>query len=515
MAEPEWKIVLIDDEPDIREVMTLTLEDAGYRVYPAPNGEEGIATVKAVCPQMVITDIRMPVMDGIAVLEAVKKNSPEIEVIVCTAFGEMDMAIRALRLDASDFITKPINNEALHLALDRAKNRYVDRKQIRDYTAILEVEKAQTAEELKKIIEFQKNLLESSMDGILGLDEKERVVVFNRGMEQLLGYDRSKALHRMGFDQFFRPEGAARFKAALAGEKHGGTGRLFLFETALTTAAGSDVPVQVSASALSIREERAGLVCFFRDLREIRRLEREVEDQARILHQDKMISLGKLAASVVHEINNPLSGILNYLRLMLRMLSRGPVDGGAQAKFQRYLTLVEEETSRCATIVSSLLAFSRKSPPSFETISVETLLSKCAVLSGHKLALNHIQFKSDAAPDLPPIRGDANQLQQCLINLIFNAIDAMPDGGELIINARADAQNRQIVILVSDTGVGIPEADIPHLFEPFFTTKQQGYGVGLGLSTAYGILERHQGTIEVESRPGKGSTFTIRLPAQG
>ena len=170
----EWKVVFIDDEADIREVIDITLADAGYRVWSAEDGEAGIRLSRRVTPQIVITDVRMPRMDGIQVLETLKRTLPDTEVIVATAFGEMDLAIRALQLDASDFITKPLNDDALHMALARAKSRYQARKQIRDYTALLEAEKAQTAQELIKTIHHRNNLIESSMDGILGCDAQRR-----------------------------------------------------------------------------------------------------------------------------------------------------------------------------------------------------------------------------------------------------------------------------------------------------------------------------------------------------
>ena len=175
------------------------------------------------------------------------------------------------------------------------------------------------------------------------------------------------------------------------------------------------------------------MVCFFRDLREIHRLEREIADQARILHQDKMMSLGRLAASVVHEINNPLFGILNYLQLMSRILKRGPLDEDQTEKFQRYLDIVENETSRCSQIISSLLTFSRKSPPSFDQVQIDDLLKRCEILSQHKLELSNIDLAHAVEPGTPPVYGDFNQLQQCIFNLIFNAIDAMPDGEETLI----------------------------------------------------------------------------------
>ncbi len=238
-------------------------------------------------------------------------------------------------------------------------------------------------------------------------------------------------------------------------------------------------------------------------------------DQARILHQDKMMSLGKLAASVVHEINNPLSGILNYLRLMARILSQGALSVDRRKKFQEYLTLVETETARCSRIVSSLLSFSRRSPPSFGDVRVDDLLDRCLILSRHRLQLSDIHLDTRIPPDLPVVRGDFNQLQQCVINLIFNAVDAMGDGGQLTLSAIYDQCSGMVNIAFKDTGPGITPEDLPRIFEPFYTTKLDGYGVGLGLSTVYGIVQLHHGKVDVESHPGQGAVFTLRLPATG
>jgi len=508
----DWKILFIDDEEGIRKVMTVTLEDAGYEVVTAYDGENGLRLCEEISPHIVITDIRMPKMDGIQVLEAVKKLDPDIEVIVATAFGEMDLAIRALQLDASDFITKPINDEVLFLALKRAQERYTDRKQLKDYTSLLEMGWAQTSQELIKTFSFQENLIESSMDGIIGCNEDDKVVTYNKSMEQILGYLKKDVLNKMSLAQFFPPGEERRLKEELSGEGYGGENFLFLYETTLLRPSGRKIPVQVSASVLFEDDRKTGLVCFVRDLQEIRRLEREVADQARILHQDKMMSLGRLAASVVHEINNPLAGILNYARLMVRILGRGPLKEDQRKKFQQYLDLVESETGRCSQIVSNLLTFSRKSTISFEQVNVEDLLQRCILLCKHKLELSNIRLESHIEPKIPTVEGDANQLQQCIINLIFNAIDAMPEGGTLYLEGGYDSMINLVIIKVKDTGSGIQKEDIPHIFEPFFTTKEEGYGVGLGLSTVYGIIERNKGTIKVESPPGEGATFILQLP---
>jgi len=508
-----WAIVLIDDEEDIREVMSIALADAGYNVRAAADGEAGLRMCLEAPPQIVITDIRMPGMDGLQVLERLKRQFPDIEVIVATAFGEMQLAIRALQLDASDFIPKPIGSENLFLALNRARERYTARRRLKDYTGLLEQEKAETSQQLAKTVAFQRNLIESSMDGILGVDEQQVVVIYNRSMEQLTGFARETVLNQMTLPQFFDPAEAARFQSELRSERFGGKNKLFLFETLLKTRSGRGIPVQASAAALMDDGRETGLVGFFRDLQEIRRLERELADQARILHQDKMMSLGRLAASVVHEINNPLSGILNYIRLMARLLQQGDVAGERRGKFSRYLDIAETETARCSQIVSNLLSFSRRSPEAFAPVDVAELLRRCILLSGHKLELSRIRLESGIPPGLPPVQGDFNQLQQCVINLIFNAIDAMPQGGTLTLEAQPGDHAQTVSIRVKDTGPGIPPEHLPSLFEPFFTTKSEGHGLGLGLSTVYGIVERHHGRVAARNPDEGGALFEITLPA--
>jgi signal transduction histidine kinase len=175
--------------------------------------------------------------------------------------------------------------------------------------------------------------------------------------------------------------------------------------------------------------------------------------------------------------------------------------------------VVESETDRCSRIVSNLLAFSRKSKMDFAQVNVNEVLERSLMLSQHKMVLQNIQAKTDLDFKIPLIQGDFNQLQQCIINLLFNAIDAMPDGGTLVLASGFNPRTNVVEIKVSDTGCGISKENLPHIFEPFFTTKTEGKGLGLGLPTVFGIVDRHKGTIEVRSSDGQGATFTIRLPA--
>jgi two-component system, NtrC family, sensor kinase len=507
----EWLVLLIDDEADIREVTGLALQDAGYRVISAADGPAGLALCESRHPQLVITDIRMPAMDGLEVLERIKRHHPQTEVIVATAFAEMGLAVRALQLDASDFITKPINADALLIALERARERYQGRQKLREYTAFLEAGWAGASQALKSAYTYQKNLIENSLDGILGCDPDGRVVMVNRSLEMLLGQARDQLVGRKSIQDLFKPEEYRRFQVALEQDDSGGEGRLAIFETRFITTE-ADIPVQLSAVRLTSTDAPAGLVCFVRDLRELRRLEREMADHARLLHQDKMMALGRLAASVVHEINNPLAGVLNYLKLMAHLINEGPLQPATEEKFGRYLELVITETQRCSRIISNLLAFSRKSMLTHDPVDLGEILERSVMLSQHKLELAGIRLHTRWDGDLPLVRGDANQLQQCVVNLVFNAIDAMPEGGDLYLTAETLRAQGEVAIEVRDTGSGIAPADRCLIFEPFYTTKKVGAGVGLGLSTTLGIVEHHRGRLTIEDTGPQGTTFRIQLP---
>jgi PAS domain S-box-containing protein len=368
-------------------------------------------------------------------------------------------------------------------------------------------------QELLKRFEFEHNLIHSSIDAIVASDKDGIIIVFNQMAENLLGYSENEVVKAMSFNDLFTSVEVEELRKELLSEEHGGKNRLFLYETYVIDNTGNKIPIQLSATVMFDEGKELGMVGFFRDLRKIRQMEQQFNDQTRLLHEHKMISLGRLSASVVHELNNPLAGILNYIRLMLKVLKRGSLDQKNQEKFQRHLTLVESETHRCSKIVSNLLAFSRKSELELSEMNISELLKKCILLSQHKLMLQNVEIEVDLNPEIPMVMGDFNQTQQCVINLIFNAIDAMLDGGTLTIISSFDPNRGMVEIRIEDTGCGIADEDLPHIFDPFYSTKTEGKGLGLGLSMVYGIIDRHKGTITVDSEVGKGTVFTISLPA--
>jgi len=260
----DWKIVLIDDEEDIRQVVSIVLLDAGFEVATAPDGESGICICREISPQIVITDIRMPGMNGIKVLEILKKQNPDIEVIVLTAFGEMEQAARALELDASDYINKPVSDDVLFIALKRAQNRYLSRQQIQEFS--LQQENKKTGKMIQSD-SFSKNLIQGSIDGALACDENETIIALNKSMIQIIGYLENQVVHKMKLDRIFTPKEKNRLDHELLDEQSGWGNRISLYETSLVDKSGNFIPVQMSATLVADEGQGKGMICFFKDLR--------------------------------------------------------------------------------------------------------------------------------------------------------------------------------------------------------------------------------------------------------
>ncbi len=237
--------------------------------------------------------------------------------------------------------------------------------------------------------------------------------------------------------------------------------------------------------------------------------------QRQVLHMEKMASLGKLSATVAHELNNPLGGILTYARLVKRELADQALDPQIRAELDRYLSVIDKECSRCGSIVHNLLTFARRTGAEMARINLNEIVERSLMLIRHHLEIRNVQLSCELLGEDPMIIADPGQIEQALIAIFVNAVEAMQDSQakENSLFVQLTGRPDDVEILIRDTGMGIHPRDLPHIFEPFFSTKgKQESGVGLGLAVVYGIVNRHGGQIEVTSVQGEGTTFRIRLP---
>lgn len=233
-----------------------------------------------------------------------------------------------------------------------------------------------------------------------------------------------------------------------------------------------------------------------------------------VLHVEKMATIGKMAAVVAHEINNPLSGILTYAKLLRKWIERGEAATTKKIDAEQSLDLIASESRRCGDLVRNLLTFSRQAPMNIQTADLNVVVERCVRLVTHQLQMHGVELHLDLPSGLPHMQCDPAQIEQVVLALVLNANDAMPHGGNLWLSTRLCEGVPELAIQVRDDGAGIPADLIPHLFEPFLTTKENGKSVGLGLAVSRNIVEGHRGRIDVQSEAGKGTTFTVTLPLE-
>jgi PAS domain S-box-containing protein len=361
--------------------------------------------------------------------------------------------------------------------------------------------------ELLKNVSFLNNIIQCSVDGIVVVDRKGIPIIFNEGAQRILGYKAEEVIgHPEVFRRFYPAGVALEMMRRMRGSEYGPKDKLNSTQLTFLHKNGEEVPVLFSAAIVREHNKEVGSVGIFSDMREILKMRRKLEEsQAQLMQAEKIASLGRLSAGVAHEINNPLAGILIYAELLQRQV-------GSEGQSREFVDEIISQTMRCQQIVSRLLEFSRQSLVERTLVDLNSVIGRVVELIMHQALFHNIQIIRDLDPELPHIVGDQGQLQQVLTNLLLNAADAMRGQGTITIATRPHAQGDGVVLTFSDTGPGIPADIRSKIFEPFFTTKPVGKGTGLGLSIVYSVVRRHGGTIDVDSCPGEGTTFTIHLP---
>ena len=352
---------------------------------------------------------------------------------------------------------------------------------------------------------FTEAVLDALPVSIYVVDRDYRIVTWNRHREVgIQGIPRDAALGRNVFSVLSRyPEGKVRQEFERAFK----TGRIERIEQQTTADDGSTRHWVVSK--VPMIDSETG------DVTHVITVGEDVTARVEAIHAvgraDKLAAVGRLAAGVVHEINNPLATIAACAEALEQRVDEGEFAAyEAEADLSEYLRLIKDEAFRCKSITTGLLDFSRVRTGTRHPLDVREIIKSSAKLLSHQKRGGKIDINVEINDEAPMVNADGGQLQQAVIALATNAIDAMPDGGTLTF--RAFPESNRIAIEVEDTGIGIPTEDLSKVFEPFFTTKEVGKGTGLGLAVCYGIITDHGGRVSVRSNPGKGTKFSISLP---
>jgi two-component system, NtrC family, sensor kinase len=361
--------------------------------------------------------------------------------------------------------------------------------------------------ELHKTNKFLHDIIQCSVDGIVVLDHRGSPLMFNEGAERILGYQAAEVVgHPEVLHRFYPKKLASEMMRRMRSNNFGPPDKLKNTRITFRAKDGEAVPVNFSAAIIRERGKQVGSVGIFSDLRETLRMRQELEEtQSQLMQAEKIASLGRLAAGVAHEINNPLAGILIYAELLLRDLVE--TDPG-RPNVEEIIT----QTLRCQKIVTRLLDFSRQSLGERTLFDPNSIILRCVDLVKHQALFHNIDIVHRLDPHLPQIIGDPGQLHQVVTNLLLNAADAMGGRGQINITSQPDSDGDGVILKFTDSGSGIPAQIRDKIFDPFFTTKPPGKGTGLGLAVVYGVIQRHGGSIEVASPREGGATFSIRLP---
>ena len=508
-TEPTADILIVDDDPKTLLAMEALLSGPGRTIMTAASGEEALRWLLRREFSVILLDVRMPGMDGFETADLIRQSERlrHIPIIFLSAIDTLEADVyRGAAKGAVDYLFKPVVPEVLKAKV----SVFVDLFHINER---LKRKAVQQSEERFRL------LVESMQDyAIFMLDPEARLTSWNTGAETIEGFKHEEIIGE-NFARFYTeedreqsfPERALRHAAIDGRHEQEGwrvrqDGTRFWANT-------------VVSALLDERKTLVGFSVVMRDLTEKKRVEEVLREseaklrrQAQELEQQliasgRLVSLGVITASMAHEFNNPLGIVIGFAQQLLSEFE--PDTPNHQA-----LKIIDEETRRCQRIIQELLQFSRPKNADLCPTDVKVAIDKSLNMVANRLYRQKIEASAAVVDELPLISADPQQLEQVMINLFLNAIDAMPKGGHLRVKADIEAapiDGGQVAIEVSDSGGGIDPNDLDKIFQPFFSAKK-GKGIGLGLSITERIIKNHGGTIAVQSEPGRGTTFMIRLP---
>lgn len=500
------RILAIEDEDLLREYVCDYLDDIGFTTLQACNGREGIEMIRSEQPDLVLTDLRMPEVNGLDVLSLLQKDFPELPVIVISGTGTLNDVVQTLKYGAWDYILKPIHDYTI---LELSVKRVLERKRLLDenkrYREHLEEEVKKRTDELLKSTTKLHTLLNLASDAIFIHDQQGNILEVNEKAVNYTGISRDSII-KTKIESLFPESEKSLFNKRLSDLSQKSQ---ILYETTLNSHQETSIPVEVSATLITMNGT-SQFLSIMRDISERKKSEEQRKQlEMQIATAQKMESLGLLASGVAHDFNNILSALTGYTVLLRSKMQQGSSE-------VEYLQKINSIISMGQSITRRITTFIRKDKEDLTRVDIHRILEDTEAMLLPNCRKISLEFELKA--DNVFVLGDNAQLQNAFLNLGINARDAMPDGGTLrfstenVFHSENNVNKQFISIKVSDTGSGMDDETIAKIFDPLFTTKERGKGTGLGLTSVLYCIKNLQGKISVNSKVGEGTIFHILFP---
>lgn len=504
-SSPMGRVLVVDDDIEILRVLRLYLERKGFSVEGVSDGIKALELMRMQEFDAGVFDVVLPSMDGVQLARECLELDPDMKIILVTGWAEFEKVIQAMRYGAYSFLSKPFDfNEAAIVVGNAIKERQLTienreyRKNLENLVAIRTAELLQSQAELRLEKEKLENVLRSIGAGLQVIDGRGEIIWQNPIISDWFGEDGNwrQSLIRQS------PE-TAEFISDLS--KVFTEGKPEAHNFSLECKDGEVREFQMNCYPIFRRtDETSQAVLLVQEVTELNILRRE------LLQSEKLATMGELASGLAHEINNPIGIILGFIQNILANISE-------QHEFYEDLKIVESETFRTSRVIRQLLEYSRQPVPAIQDVCVSEIWFKILQFFDYTFKAKRITVNSHYYDNESVIRVDPNYIHQALVNLVLNAIQAMPEGGTIDFSSRIEINEEdcleEMVIRITDTGIGIAKEDLSRIFNPFFTLKGSA-GTGLGLTNSKRIIEGHGGKIKIESEAGIGTTAIIRLPMQ-
>jgi signal transduction histidine kinase len=527
MTSPE-RVLIMDDDRGMCELVRECLAPLGCEVTLATNGKDALEQMASGQVSVAVLDMMLPDMDGMEVLKRIRDEWPQVAIIVLTAYASVENAIEALRMGACDYVTKPFHADVIRSTVQRAVETQRFRRRLTalnratqamiatlDPDRVLDLAMGEAREmlgaEATAVYLLDKGTDELRLAAAAGAESGLSAGATAPSGEGIAGSVSSSGepalVEDVGKDKRFSQQTDAlvgkttrSLVAVPLSHKHSAIGTIMAVNKTGGDFDNHDVELlDTLAGSAAIAITNARLYQAERELRSL--LE---QSRLQLVQSDKLAATGRLAASLAHEINNPLQAIHNSLQLMLDF----PLEIKEQTE---YLEIADEEIQRLMGMVTNILEFARPPRREMEPTDINSIVERVITLAAKYLQHRDVTVRRDLSEDLPSIVAAPDELEQVVINLVLNAVDAMPEGGSFSVSTGLGDDGR-VVLTFADTGHGIEEAHLERIFEPFFSTREKGSGLGLAISR--NVVERHGGEIYVESEVNQGATFKVCLPVK-